>query len=295
MVAEKTSLKSRLIINLFLFLFGGFLLITIKFWPSEKTETSYQLSSMKSEDITSLKIARGQMKITMQKQNNIWRINTPFTARVSEFQLDRIFEILEARSSYFIDTLDRGDFGLISPDIIISFNDQTIKFGKINTVTNEQYLEMEGRIFLVPTHLGYSIPNEHSKFISHKILGEDETPISIDFGNWMASQQENGKWIIKGVLDSPEEGEIDLSSELLDQWVLGWEMTSSLGTTPYKKNPSGRKIIVTTRSRKTIEFVINQNEQGYLLIRKDELMAYRVGHDAGNRLFSPHEIALSQN
>ncbi len=286
-------MKSKFYINLFLFGFVISLIFFIKFWPTPKVDRSLPISDLQIKNIKSIGMLRkNRAEIKMRKSGETWHITSPVTARVSEFQIDRVLEIAEARSNYSTSQFDRISFGLNQPEIIVTINSQKFIFGNINTVTNEQYLETDGKLYLVATHLGYSVPDEPMKLLSRKLLSSDEIPQVISFKSWEVLQKNTGAWRVKGVI--PKTHNMDISADSFNHWVKGWEMTSSLSTEFYQGALSGIKAIIETSSGKTIEFNIIKNDRGYLFVRLDEMIGYQLGNDAGKRLLDPYEIVASQ-
>ncbi len=293
MVAEKTSLKFRLLINLGLLVTVVSLFLIIQFSPiTEEQDDTVRISNLIESDIKNIKILRrNRQEIIISKIDETWRIQKPLTARVSQFQIDRIIEIANAKSNYAIESDEKDNFGFSQPDIIVTINNQEFIFGDINKITNEQYMKTEGVVYLVAPHLGYSIPGEIDKFLSHKLLGVDEIPSSIISNTWKVVQKEKGEWSVEGKLAKREN--LDLSQDILNQWVLGWGITSSLSATSSDQKIINKKIKIRTTSGKTIEFGIIKNPKGYLFVRQDEMIGFQIGEDAGNRLLDPYEIAAS--
>ena len=293
MVAEKTSLKFRLFINLGLLVTVVSLFLFIQYSPitAEKDDT-VRVSNLIESQIKNIKILRrNRQEIIMSKINETWRMQKPFTARVSQFQIDRIIEIANAKSNYAIESDEKENFGFNEPDVFVTINNQEFIFGDINKITNEQYMKTGGVVYLVAPHLGYSIPGDIEKFFSHKLLAIGEVPASITFNTWKVVQNEKGEWNVEGRLT--ERGNLELSQDILNQWVIGWGITSGLSSTPSDQKNTKKGIKIHTTSGKTIEFDIIKNPKGYLFVRKDEMMGFQLGEDAGNRLLDPYEIAAS--
>ncbi len=287
-------MKARLLLNVFLLFFLAGLFLFIQFWPADKVTITVPISELIPSEVDFIKIRRkDKMEIVLKKDINTWRMTQPHHARVTEFQIDRILEIAMAKSEHKINDYDRENFGFTSPEITVTINEQTFLFGFINQITNEQYLETQGTAYLIAPHLGYSIPGDLEKFFSHKILSDDETPIAIDFGSWKASQKSNGSWETTGL--SPKDRDYELSQDQLNQWVAGWQLTSSLTAQPFEESVTGLEVKIQTSSGNLIKFHIIKNERGHLFIRADEKMSYQLGEDAGNRLLDPFEVADSQS
>jgi len=286
-------LKFRLFVNLGLLVAVVSLFLFIQFSPTTaEQDDTVRVSNLIESQIKNIKIVRkNRREIIMSKIDETWRMQKPFTARVSQFQIDRIIEIANAKSNYAIESDKKDHFGFNEPDIFVTINNQEFIFGDINKITNEQYMKTGGVVYLVAPHLGYSIPGEIEKFLSHKLLAIGEVPTAIAFNNWKVVQKEKGEWNVEGRLTG--RGNLELSQDILNQWVMGWEITSSLSATALDQKFANKNIKIHTTSGKTIEFGIIKNTKGYLFVRKDEMMGFQLGEDAGNRLLDPYEIAAS--
>ncbi len=287
-------MKARLLLNLCLLSFLLGLFMFIQFWPTDTVDRTVPISGLNTEDVNLIKVHRkNQEEIVIKRSGNTWRMVKPNHARVSEFQIDRVLEIVKARSAHKINDYDQEEFGFDLPDITLTINGQKFLFGQINQITNEQYLKTEGAAYLVAPHLGYSIPGDLEKFFSHKILSVDEIPTSIEFKSWKVVQEDNGSW--KKVSLLPTSIDNDLSPDHLNQWVIGWKLTSSLTAQPFEGPLVGTKARVNTSSGTSVVFHIIKNERGHLFVREDEKMGYQLGEDAGNRLLDPFEVATPQS
>ena len=165
-MAEKTSLKFRLFVNLGLLVAVVSLFLFIQFSPTTaEQDDTVRVSNLIESQIKNIKIVRkNRREIIMSKIDETWRMQKPFTARVSQFQIDQIIEIANAKATMPSNPIKKTSFGFNEPDILATINNQEFIFGDINKITNQQYMKTGGGEYLVAPHLGYSIPVKSKNF-----------------------------------------------------------------------------------------------------------------------------------
>ncbi len=167
-------------------------------------------------------------------------------------------------------------------------NDQTFSFGRINDITNEQYLAVGDVVHLVAPLYGYGIPTDPSKLASSRILAEDETPVSFDFGRHRFVRKD-GQWLTEGAAP-PAKGE-PLSQDDFNQWAEEWRRTTALAAEPHKAGRGGERLTIGFSNGKSVSMKLLRQESGLILVRTDENMQYRVGAEVGQRLLDPRVVA----
>ncbi len=282
-------MRSRLLINIFLIvvlaLLGAYLFIDNKEIPTP----SQRLISSEREEITKISIVKNKtFEMDFTKNSVTWFITKPFRARANPEVIKLILDLSEATA---IDELEKfsENFELNPPKYTVKLNQENLSFGGINDVTNEQYIQIEQRIFLTKTHHGYNLPHDPIKVVDRRLLGAEEKPITFESSSWLAKYSKDGLWKITSKLKNS----ISISSAKLNIWATGWRNTAAtkinvINDSNVAENDS---IEITFAGGKKIKFSVEQDDDGYLIRRSDEDIAYRVGNDSGLRLIDPREVA----
>ncbi len=285
-------MKSRLILNLVLLLALVALGLYAYWRPGEEQQPGIAVSQLKRGEVVRVRIERGAtMDVEMAQRDGTWLMLRPYQTRIEPLQLARLLDLTEATASDMLPADNLSRYGLDPPTARVTLNDQTFAFGNINDITNEQYLASGDHIYLVRTFLGYNIPLEVNKLLSHKLLGDHEKPVGIDFKQWRAEKNDKGAWSLRGTL--PAAGEAAPSADELNIWAAEWNLASALSVEPYQGTPRGERIRIQLSNGSSVTFRVLSRQPHVELLRVEENMRYRLGSDAGGRLLDPYRVAAS--
>ncbi len=283
-------MKSKVLVNLLLVLLLTGLVLYAFFGPKEQPDPGIRLTQMKRDDITRITVERrGSPIIQLEKRDGGWRISAPLQTRADPIQVERLADITTATAKHKLPPGDPDRYQLDPPQVRLTLNDQAFAFGRINDVTNEQYVATAGAIYLVAPFFGYGIPTEVGKLVSRKLLDDAEVPVAFDFGRYRIARDERGTWTIEGA--SPEQQGKALSQDDLNRWADEWRFTSSLGAEPRRGARGREHLVVQFRDGKKVAMEIVQKQPEFLLVRSDENMQYRFGAAVGRRLLDPRVVA----
>lgn len=289
MAAAQGMMKSRLLVNLALALLLAGLALYAYVGTRQEPAPPPKITTLEVEEITRISVEhRGKPAIKMEKRAGDWHLTTPLTTRADGYQVDRITDIVNATSKKQMSATDLSEFDLLPPQITVMLNDQTFSFGRINDITNEQYLAVGDVVHLVAPLYGYGIPTDPAKLASSRILAEDETPVSFDFGRHRFVRRD-GQWLIEGAAP-PAKGE-SLSQDDFNQWAEEWRRTNALEVEPHKAGRGGERLTIGFSNGKSASIQLLRQESGLILVRTDENMQYRVGAEVGRRLLDPRVVA----
>jgi hypothetical protein len=282
--------KSRLLLNVVLLVALLGLGLFAYFHSADENQSEIRITQLSRDQIDRVRIKRDNAADTeMEKQNGNWHMLRPYNTRVEQLQIDRLLDIASATASEQLAHENLARYGLDPARLTVTLNDQAFTFGNINEVTNEQYLGTGNSVYLVRTYFGYGIPVDVTKLISHKIFGNDETPVAFDFGDWQAVKGDNGGWSIQG--KSVPDSDDALSADTLNQWVAEWQLASSLSAVPYEGPARGKRIVIQFSNGNSAEIRILARDPDVQLLRVGENMRYQFGAGAGGRLLDPYRVA----
>lgn len=282
-------MKSRLIVNLVLALALAVIALYAYFRPHGRTEPQLHLSQLKRQAIDRIRIERrGSEPIELEKRGGAWQMISPLHARADGFEVDRLLDIVTAASRQKLPRENLGRFNLDPAALVVTLNGEPFGFGSVNEVTNEQYVSAADGVYVVAPYLGYGVPANATKMLSHKLLGEEEAPVLFDFGAWKAVKDEKGSWKTQGTLPHEEPA---LTPDVLNQWSAEWKIVSSLSAEPFQGAHGKQRVTVKLRDGKTVAFEILAREPDVRLLRADENIVYQLGKEAGRRLLDPWLVA----
>lgn len=283
--------KSRLILNLVLLL----ALVAIGLYAylrpaKDVVEQGIRVSQLKRDDVNRIRLQRDAgLDLQLEKRHGSWYIMQPYQTHAEPLQIDRLLDLTMATASGEFPGQNLSRYGLDPASVTVTLNDQSFAFGNINEITNEQYLASEGRVFLVRTYHGYSLPTNMSELIGRKLLADHEKPVAYDFGKWQAVQNDKGAWSIQG--SAPAGHEIAPTPDELNVWVAEWQLASALSVAPNEAEPHGERIDIRFSNGESATFQVLAREPEIILVRMPGNMRYQLGADAGARLLDPYRVA----
>lgn len=282
------GVKSRLLVNLALLAALIALGLFAYLRPKPEPSPGIAVSQVKRDEVDRIRLERrGAAAIELAKGGGGWEMLVPFKSRADRFQVDRLLDIAAATSKQKLPAAELQRYGLAPAAVTVTLNDQRFAFGALNEITNEQYVASGDAVYLVATYLGYGIPTDATRLLSHRLLGEDETPVAFDFGRWKAAKDDSGKWSISG---SPPNKEPPAADDL-NRWADEWKLASGLSVEPHKGARRGDRVLVTLSAGQAVSFIVLSRASEVQLLRTDENMRYRLGADAAGRLLDPWTAA----
>ena len=281
--------KSRLLVNVALLVALLGIALYAYFRSADESKPEIKITQLSRDQIDRVRLRRGTLDTEIEKRNGNWHMLRPYNTRVEQLQIDRLLDISSATASEQLAHENLSRYGLDPAGLTVTLNDQAFTFGNINEITNEQYLATGGSVYLEKTYYGYGIPVNATKLVSHKLLGNDETPVKFDFGDWKAVKGDNGSWSIQGKTASNSDDM--LSADTLNLWIAEWHLASSLSATPHEGPAQGERIVIQLSNGNSAEIRVLSRDPDVQLLRVGENMRYEFGSGAGGRLLDPYRVA----
>jgi hypothetical protein len=283
-------MKSKILLNLTLIAALVALSLYTYFKPWQEAVPATRLTQLKRNDISHIAIEpRGAAGIKLEKLDSAWRLVVPLKAQAESTQVDRVLDIVEANAKQKIANADPAQFDLNPPQVRVTLNDQAFAFGRVNDITNEQYVATADGVHLVAPLYGYGIPTDVSKLLSRRLLDEGEVAVAFDFGRYRIERDGKGTWVASGEFAAAKDQ--PLSQDDFNRWADEWRYTSALSVEPDKSSRSPEQISVRFRGGKTVTMRIVQKEPDFQLVRSDNAMRYHFGVEVGHRLLDPRVVA----
>mgnify|MGYP003340219631 CR=1 FL=1 len=267
-------------------LLAGVIALGLFAWlkPPKAPVVTYVLSTIKPADVRTVRVLRkGKPLATLEKSATDWRLTEPVAAPAEEFQALRLIAILDAKSAQQYPAADRAKFELDVPQYEIVVNDQRFAFGAINTVTREQYVLTESRIFPVAMNYGAAVPTDVAALLRKTVLAPGDTPVRFEFATFSLEYQTN-KWVA-----TPPA--VDLSQDDFNRWVAQWRDGSGLrtefvGGAAKTPKPIGQ-VLITLKSGGKVSLDILQSEPELIVRRTDLGLQFVFTGNIGKQMLSP--------
>ena len=252
--------------------------------PPKAPTVTHALSAMKAADVRTVRVLRkGKPLATLEKSAAQWRLTEPIQAPAEEFQVLRLIALLDAKSTQQYPATERAKFELDAPQAEIVINDQRFAFGSINTVTHEQYVLTENRIFPLALNFGAAVPADAAALLRKTVLAPGDVPVRFEFATFNLEYQTN-KWVA-----APAAGE--LSQDDFNRWVAQWREGSGLRTellasAAKTAKPIGN-VLITLKSGGKVSLEILQSEPELIVRRADLGLQFVFTGDIGKLMLAP--------
>jgi hypothetical protein len=272
----------------------------IYYKPSAEVATTHALSALKSGDVKRIRFQRatavdaatatspsntpaqqpaGTTVIALDRRNDSWLMTAPLVARAERLQVERMLSILEARSVVRYAAADLSRYGLDTPQVTLTLEDQVFAYGAINNMTREQYVLTGDAIYLVPLAYSVGLPRNVDALLALRLFDGDEAPVRFELPGFSVALRE-GTWTVTPTTT-------DAGPDERHAWVDTWRNASALRAARSVKGDSSEAVKVGLKDGRTITFAILQREPELVLLRRDEGIEYHFFGDSGKRLIAP--------
>lgn len=275
-------MKPRIWLNLALLLAVAGLASLLYFKPQSNAPSEYRLSSLQAGDIKSIMIDKPAV-LSLEKRDRGWFITHPFKARANAVQVERLLEMLSVTSKQRFPANDLMRFDLDQPQARLTLGEQTFSFGAFNPLSAEQYVATADNVYLVSPRYGAAVAMPPNTFVNHLLLADNETPSGFDFPGYKLTRV-NGAWSM-----SPTPAE--LSQDQLNRFADEWRLAYSIASEPAKPAPGAEQIRIMLDNGGSVLLQVLQKQPQLILLRDDEMIAYRFTGDVAKRLLDPFAAA----
>jgi len=222
----------------------------------------------------------GMEPIELAREGDNWFVTRPLRARANSTQVERLLDLLAVRAGAPMPATDLQRFDLNRPSLRVRFDDTTIAFGTLNPLTQQQYVLVGDRVFMIPGHHRASVPERVERVLTHALLRKDEKPVSFQLPQ-LSVERLDGRWTRR---PDPDPGAA--SQDDFHRWVDEWRFASSLLTQRADRALPAQRIVVAFEDGRRVEFGIVQREPELVLVRGDESLVFHFPRDTGERLLA---------
>ncbi len=277
-------MKKSLLINAALL--ATIILLGLVAWlkPSN-SDPSQRLSTLKAADVKTIEVVIGPTKpVTLERIGTDWQIAGPFQARADAFQVQRLLELLEAKSGSRFAAAGLARYGLNEPSARIKIANQEFSFGAANEMSREIYVMSGDTIYLLPLRYAALLPKSTLDLVSKQLFGADEAPTAFDFGSFKV-EQADGKWTLK--MTSTSVPAAEAGPDDINRWVDDWRLAGAIGLRPPSKNQPVGALKVVLKNGTPVVLKILERAANTVISRNDEPFEYILSAETARRLLMP--------
>lgn len=280
-------MKRAWITNIVLVLLVAGLAVYAIYKPGVDADAArFPLSTTSKSTVDRIAIERkGADRIELRRQGTDWMLERPYTARADRAQIERLLDLLDARSRDKLPATDLQRFDLDAPALKVTFNDATIAFGTTNPMTQEQYVLAGDGVYLIGAQYRSFVPDAAQRLLTHALFRPDEKPVAFVLPGF-AVQQRDGKWEMVP-LPAGMTAKDRPSQDDYNRWVEDWKLSSSLSTQPAAGAQPSEWIEVKLADGKSLRIGIVRRDPELVLMRADEKLEFFFSGETKAHLLSP--------
>lgn len=198
-------MKSSYFTNFILLLLVVGLLWFSQHNTNKQADNSVQLlTSLNPEDINTIDIQQPQKDdIKLIRNNQSWQLMSPYPAPVSQTRINLILSLLKTPvhgEFQPMDTSSLAQFGLNTPAVIVSMNNESFAFGDVESISKRRYVLYQHMIYLIDDDVTPLLTANADSFIDNRLIAEHNTiekislPHSLDNSDVLQIDNIDGQW-----------------------------------------------------------------------------------------------------
>ncbi|HXV06571.1 MAG TPA: DUF4340 domain-containing protein [Burkholderiales bacterium] len=249
----------------------------------------HAIAAIKAAEIKRVVIEPREGKgMILEKQGEDWFVAQPLQARADRGQVERLLDLLSAKSRERLTAADLQRFELDTPDLKVSFDGHSVAFGTTNPLSQDQYVLSGDGVYLLPAYYRSLVPESPERVLTHALFRGDEKPVGFALGRFRVEQRD-AKWTLS---PAPADAQNRPTADDLNRWVDEWRLASSLLTQPATRKPAAETIPVETievrlADGRTLRLGVRQREPELVLVRADENLSFHFSGEMARRLLNP--------
>jgi hypothetical protein len=278
-----TSMRTGWLVNLLL-LIGVAGLAAYALWGRKGEDApGNAIAAVKAAEVKRVIIEPRDAKgMILEKQGEDWFLAQPLQARADHSQVDRLLDLLSAKSREQLPATELQRFELDAPELKVSFDGHTVAFGTTNPLSQDQYVLSGNGVYLLPPYYRSLVPQSPERVLTHALFRRDEKPVAFVLKGFRVEQRD-ASWTLSPVPAQDKPGADDLN-----RWVDGWRYASSLLTQPAAAGKAPAETIeVRLADGRLLTLGVRQREPELVLVRADEKLSFHFSGEMARQLLSP--------
>lgn len=277
-------MKKSLLINAALL--AAILLLGLVAWfkPSAGT-AAFALSTLKASEVKSLEVViGGSTPLLFTRGDRGWELAQPFPGRGDPMQIQKVLELLDAKSSVRLPAEGLARYGLNEPMARVKIADREFSFGAPNEMSREIYVLAADGIYLLPLRYAAVLPKRPLDLVSKQLFAADEAPVAFDFGSFKV-EQADGKWALQ--MTSTSVPAATATADDIQRWVDDWRLAGAIGLRPPGKTKPLGALQLKLKNGETVVIRILERGDNTVVARGDEPLEYILSGETARRLLTP--------
>ena len=210
------------------------------YFSQEKEEKGPPLTALGANGVTRIAIEHpGSATIRLEKNDSGWQLTEPVKAATDDFEVNALLGLayLETKTTLDRTQLSLRDLGLDPAKQTVTLNDTVLKFGNIEPLKYQRYIQSDETVVLVDDPPTAALDKDYSDLVSKRLLPTDAEIVTIEGPSLRVNKDTKDA---AGLLAS-------------------WKNAKSMWNEPAAKTPKGETVTVTLKDR-ALKFVIVERD-----------------------------------
>lgn len=275
------TVRSRLFINIVLFLAVLFLAFFLSRNTNDNENTNIKLTTINPVSVEQIQIIRRDLdEITFIKKNGQWIMQTPYLIAANKIRINTMLKLLGAHSYTRLNEseVELERFLLDDPVVSIKFNDALISFGDTSPLDKHRYVLFDNSVHLINDSLYQQLLTSATFFISPNLLPPDSKIEALHLPG-REILKVDGKWTI--------EPDMNISADKVIEVLDAWQDVAAVTVRTYEETEVLNRINVDLGNSEIIKYLVISDAPKLILARPDLGIQYHISNYEAERLFLP--------
>jgi hypothetical protein len=282
------DMKKHWLLNLTLLAFIATLIVLVKFRPGSPgvDAASAPLLATPAAAVQTIRIARGDEEVYLERSGEGWRLRVPVAARADPIRVEALLRLIAAvpRARFTAAPANLAEYGLERPQATVWLDQAEIRIGAAHGLDDLHYVGYGHEVLLLPGATVRPALQPAPTFFSTHLLDDGRKPVAFTLPAFSLAQVD-GVWTL-----TPANAEV--SNDQINQFVDEWRYARALSVTHQTRTRAATRVRVryaatpTQAGTDTLDIAILARTPELILYRADEGLAYHFPAATGDRLLS---------
>lgn len=153
------------------------------YFSQEKEEKGPPLTALGANGVQRISIEHpGNAVIRLEKSDKGWHLTAPVKAATDDFEVNALLSLadLETKTTLNRSELNLRDLGLDPANYTITLNDTALKFGNIEPLKYQRYIQSGENVYLVDDPPSAALDKDYADLVSKRLLPADAEIVKIE-------------------------------------------------------------------------------------------------------------------
>ena len=243
-------------------------------------QKSDRITTFSADDIDRLEVQTGGARMELRREAGGWRLESPIRWPANEFNVERLLEIINARTESKIAAadVDPDAFGLQFPRAIMHLGETRVVFGITSNIGERRYTMIDETVYLLPDVYYPFITQGLPGLVDRRLL-----PKAIALQSLRLPELE----IIRGSDNGWRANGGGIGGEQTELLVGNWQSLEAARIKPYDAAATPRqKIMARLEDGDSLEFFLMSIEPEIVIAHPQLGLQYHFSHDYYYQLVS---------